>query len=127
MKLFLTKEIKKWFDSEKGICENDLKTAAQEIANGIFEANLGGNIYKKRISNNLSKGKSGGSRLIIAYKNGNNLFFMYAFNKNEASNINDKEKIALKARAKIYFGMTKKEIEKAIYAKVFYVLDGELS
>ncbi len=125
MKLLLTKETKKWFDSEKLICKNDLKTAAKEIADGIHEASLGGNIYKKRVSNSLSKGKSSGSRLIIAYKKGNNFFFMYAFNKNEKFNISNKEKAALKARAKIYFGMDENEINKAISGKVFYDLDGE--
>lgn len=125
MKILLTKKTKKWFDREKGLCENDLKSAAIEIAEGNYEANLGGNIYKKRVSNSLSKGKSGGSRLIIAYKNGNYVFFMYAFNKNEKSDISEREKDVLKARAKIYFGMSEKEIKHAVLAKVFYSLDGE--
>ncbi len=125
MKILLTKYTKIWFDSEKGLCENDLKTAAKEITEGNYEANLGGNIYKKRISNSLSKGKSGGSRLIVAYKNEHHLFFMYAFNKNEKTDISDKEKAALKARAKIYFGMNDKEIKRALLAKVFYSLDGD--
>lgn len=50
---------------------------------------------------------------------------MYAFNKNEKANLNDKERAALKARAKIYFGMSEKDIKKALSAKVFYRLEGE--
>lgn len=123
MNLLLSIETKKWFDSEKDISNDDLKTAAKEITEGIYEANLGGYLYKKRISNSSSKGKSAGSRLIIAYKKGSDLFFMYAFNKNERFSITDKDKMALKARAKIYFGMEKKEIEKAISAKIFYRLE----
>ncbi len=125
MNLFLSIEIKKWFDNENDISNDDLRMAAKEITEGIYEANLGGHLYKKRISNSSSKGKSAGSRLIIAYKKGSDLFFMYAFNKNERSTITDKERMALKARAKIYFGMGEKEIEKAISAKVFYRLEKE--
>lgn len=117
--------MKQWFDAEKDICENDLRDAAKEIADGLYEASLGGGVYKKRVSNNISRGKSSGSRLIVAYKKGRCLFFMYAFNKNEKSNISAQEKLALKARATIYFDMTEKELEKALLAKVFYKLEGE--
>ncbi|MBA2711308.1 MAG: type II toxin-antitoxin system RelE/ParE family toxin [Tatlockia sp.] len=79
MNLFLSIEIKKWFDKEKDISNDDLRTAAKEITEGTYEANLGGHLYKKRISNSSSKGKSAGSRLIIAYKIGIDLFLQKQF------------------------------------------------
>lgn len=78
--------MKKWFDGEKSLTKQDLKIAAKDIMAGVYEANLGGHVYKKRVSNSMSKGKSGGSRLIVAYKKGHTLFFMYAFNKNDTAN-----------------------------------------
>src|SRR6056297_263686 len=123
LKIILAKGVKKWFDKEPSLETNHLKNAAKELLEGKFDANLGGNLYKKRVATCSSKGKSSGSRVIVAYKKKNNIFFMYAFNKNERANINDKEKAALKARAKIYFNWTDKELEKALSANVFYQLD----
>ena len=45
---------------------------------GGYEANLGSNFYKKRISVG-HKGKSGGVRTILAFKVNDKAFFMYAF------------------------------------------------
>lgn len=111
--------VNKWLKNEKVVKTPDLLAAAKELINGKFDANLGGGLYKKRISNSSNKGKSGGSRLLIAYKKRGHIFFMYAFNKNDSENISAKEKLVLKERAKIYFSMTDKELEKAIKAKVF--------
>lgn len=123
--ILLTKPVKKWFDSKRDINETDLIKAAEEITQGVYEANLGGELYKKRIANSKTKGKSGGSRLMVAYKRGKVLFFMYAFDKNESDNISSKEKIVLKERAKIYFALSEVELQKAIEANIFYRLEGE--
>ena len=120
MKVLLAMHVNKWFKGEKSINKNDLLEAADQITKGLYEASLGGGIYKKRISNSKSKGKSGGSRLLIAYKKKGHIFFMYAFNKNELDNIGTKEKMILKERAKLYFEMAEKDLEKAIKAKAFF-------
>lgn len=120
LKVLLAMHVNKWFKGEKSINKNDLLEAADQITKGLYEASLGGGIYKKRISNSKSKGKSGGSRLLIAYKKKGHIFFMYAFNKNELDNIGTKEKMILKERAKLYFEMAEKDLEKAIKAKAFF-------
>jgi hypothetical protein len=89
-------------------------------AAGVCEASLGGGLYKKRIAAKKNKGKRGGSRLLIAYKKGHDLFFMYAFNKNEAGNVSEKEKMALKARAKLYFELSDSDLKKAAKAGIFF-------
>ena len=86
LRLILTKPVKKWLDKEKDIQEEDLIIASSEVIDGVFEASLGGNLYKKRISNNSNQGKSGGSRLIVGYKQGNNFYILFVFNKNESDN-----------------------------------------
>ena len=124
MRQLLTKAVNKWFSKEKDIDEGDLLKATQEIIDGLYEASLGGGLYKKRIANSSVQGQSGGSRVIIAYKGGNNVFFMYAFNKNDKGNISDKELKALKLRAKMYFGFNDEALDKAIENKVFYEIGG---
>ncbi|STX29192.1 Uncharacterized protein conserved in bacteria [Legionella beliardensis] len=81
--------------------------------NGLFDANLGSNIYKKRISLD-NKGKRGGARTIVAFKFNNKAFFIYSFAKNKKANINDKELKALKKLAKLYFSLSDLEIMNAL-------------
>ena len=120
MRIILAKTVNQWFLNEKDVSEEDLLQAADQIMEGVYDASLGRGIYKKRISSKSGKGKSGGSRLLVAYKKESDLFFMYAFNKNERDNIGTKEKEILKIRAKIYFEMAETDIAKAVNAKLFY-------
>ena len=46
MKELMTKQFSKWVSKQK-IPAGELATALKELQNGKFEANLGGNIYKK--------------------------------------------------------------------------------
>ncbi|MFZ2485630.1 MAG: type II toxin-antitoxin system RelE/ParE family toxin [Candidatus Rickettsiella isopodorum] len=47
---------------------------------------MGGSVYKKRISIG-NRGKSSGSRTLVAFKLNNKAFFIYEFAKNKRSNI----------------------------------------
>ena len=48
--------------------------AAKEVENGIFGADLGGGVIKKRIALD-NKGKSGGARTVIFFRSGTHVFF----------------------------------------------------
>ncbi|WDE97397.1 type II toxin-antitoxin system RelE/ParE family toxin [Lentisphaera profundi] len=125
MRLILTKPVKKWLDKEKDIQQEDLIIASNEVIKGVFEANLGGNLYKKRISNNSNQGKSGGSRLIVGYKQGNNFYVLFVFNKNESDNITTKEKQIFKGMAKQYLKWNNNELDIAITAKILFEVELE--
>ena len=84
-----------------------------EITDGNFEANLGGNLYKKRIRFE-GQGKSGGGRTIICYKKGDRAIFVHGFAKNEKSNLSKKELIAFKELSKILLRLSPEEIAIAI-------------
>jgi hypothetical protein len=112
MRIFKNKEFALWAKEQK-LADFTLKRAIHDIEEGLFEANLGGNVYKKRISLG-NRGKSGGARTIIAFKRHNNTFFIYGFAKNERTNITPREQHALKALAKIYFTYDEKQINRAI-------------
>jgi hypothetical protein len=83
---------------------------------GNFEANLGGNLYKKRIRFE-GQGKSGGGRTIICYKKGDRAIFVHGFAKNEKSNLSKKELIAFKELSKILLKLSPEEIVIAIENK----------
>ena len=98
---------------EYNVSDKILLDAITEMNNGLYDANLGGNVYKKRIPLD-NRGKSGGARTIIAFKYNNKAFFIYSFAKNKQDNISDKELKALKKLAKLYFGLSDSEIIEAL-------------
>ncbi|RJP39891.1 MAG: hypothetical protein C4548_10925 [Desulfobacteraceae bacterium] len=62
----MTTHFSKWAAKQK-IPKRELAIAFAELAAGNFEANLGGNLYKKRIHLE-DQGKGGGERTILCYK-----------------------------------------------------------
>jgi hypothetical protein len=116
MRILKNKPFSQWAKKLK-ISDVTLITAIHEMTHGLYEANLGGHVYKKRLPLG-HKGKSGGKRTIIAFKVGDKAIFAYGFSKGEKSNITKKEEENLKDLAKIYFGYDENQIKKAIKAGV---------
>ena len=98
MKIFKIKWFNQWVLKEK-ITDNELLQAIKEIEQGLIDANLGGNVYKKRVSYQ-GRGKRSGARTLIALKVKDKAFFVYGFSKNQQDNINERELKALKQLAK---------------------------
>jgi hypothetical protein len=114
MSIFKTMDFAEWARDE-GLTDEALHTAVQEMEQGLINANLGGNVYKKRVAIR-GRGKSGGLRTIVAFKKEDKAFFIYGFAKNKRDNIKDTELKALKLLAKELFGYTDQALEKAIEA-----------
>jgi hypothetical protein len=112
LRIFKTKDFNKWA-KKAGLGDKSLSSAVSEIESGLVDANLGGNLYKKRVAA-AGRGKSGSCRTLLAYKKGKTVFFVYGFEKNERDNINAKEEKALKDLAKLYFGLSTATIKKAV-------------
>lgn len=113
MRIFKTKAFDKW---AKGLLsDKNLLAGAEEIAAGNFDASLGQKVYKKRIAV-TGKGKSGGARTIVAYQEGNNLFFVDGFTKGEKANISLTEKIAFQKAASVYLALCMADLNKAVKA-----------
>lgn len=112
MEIYKITAFSEWAD-EYNVSDQLLFDTITEMNNGLFDANLGGHVYKKRIPLD-NKGKRGGARTIIAFKYNDKAFFIYSFAKNKKANISDKELKALKKLAKVYFSLTDKEITKAL-------------
>lgn len=83
---------------KESLADDDYIDACKEMAEGLYDADLGGNVYKKRIAAGAgSRGKSAGYRTIIGANIGDKYFFLYAFAKKAKANINAKEKLSLKS------------------------------
>lgn len=123
MDIYKINAFSEWADEHK-VSNDVLIKAITEMNNGLFDANLGGNVYKKRIPLD-NKGKRGGARTLIAFKYNDKAFFIYSFAKNKQANINAKELKALKNLAKLYFSLTDKEIAEALIAGNLIKVDEE--
>lgn len=90
LRVFISRTFIRWAKTE-GIADADLCRAAHEIEAGLIDARLGGFLLKKRIARR-DGGKSGGLRTIVAYRQGDRMFFIFGFAKNERDNIDGDEK-----------------------------------
>lgn len=90
-----------WFNhwaKKQDLTNQALCQAVQEMQQGLYEADLGSGLFKKRIAKQ-GQGKSGGFRTLIATNKGNRWFFVFGFEKTARSNIGQKEQAALKRLA----------------------------
>ncbi len=90
--------------------------AVREIEQGLVEADLGGNIYKKRIGIK-GRGKRGGVRTILAYSKQGRTFFLYGFEKADRANVTLKEKEQLKILGNYYLDCSDKDLEAMLSSK----------
>lgn len=108
----ITKKFGKWA-KKKELIPQDLTKSLNEVISGTFETYLGGHIYKKRVARS-GKGKSGGFRTIICFKQNDRAVYVHGFSKSSKGNISDKELHSLKELAAILLNMNNKELEAAI-------------
>ena len=110
--IYKTKEFSS-LTKKESLSDDALIVACREMNNGLYDADLGGNVYKKRIALG-NKGKSGGYRTIIGAAIGSKYFILYAFAKSDKANINAKEKLALKELAKEFLGFDQYELNELV-------------
>ena len=112
MRIFKHRVFHLWARDE-GLANQLIESAINEIGQGLFEANLGSGLYKKRVARK-GKGKRSGYRTLIAFKHNDKAVLMYGFAKNECENISDKEKEIYKRLAKYYLDITDMQLNVLI-------------
>lgn len=95
------------------VTDEALITATQEMIDGLIDADLGGNVVKKRVALD-GRGKRSGARTIVATKFGERWIYLFGFGKNELANIDSNELQALQALAKTYLNLNAAELRVAI-------------
>ena len=111
MSVYQTKEFAR-FARKARLTVGALLEAASQVADGDFDADLGGGVYKQRVARK-GEGKSGGFRTLLLFKAGGHAFFVDCFAKNERANIGPKEVRALKRLADTMLNFTTQQIRKA--------------
>lgn len=118
MRIFKSKWFNDWSNSES-LDDSVLKVAIEEIIAGLIDAELGGNVVKKRVRI-AGFGKRSGFRTLIAFKSGDKAFYIFGFAKNARDNVTAKELKAIKALAKKLLTMRSEEINAAVRAGSLY-------
>ena len=114
MQVFKIKAFANWASGE-GLSDNALASAVAEMEIGLIDANLGGQVVKKRVAL-PGRGKQGSTRTVVAFRQGNKAFFIHGFATNERANISKKELRALKMLAKELLSYTAVALAKATKA-----------
>lgn len=110
MAIYKTRWFNRWA-RKQGLDDLSLCAAVREMAAGLYEADLGSGLIKKRIARS-GQGKRGGFRTLVATNKGDRWFFLFGFPKNERSNIDKDEEEALKKLASYLLSLTPQALEK---------------
>ena len=78
--------------------------------NGQQKFSLGAGLYKLRLATKEGRGKSGGSRSILAFKNDSRIVWLHLFSKNEKGNVSISELKKLKQLSNILLEIPDNEI-----------------
>jgi len=107
-----------WTPHERANClENTLaiipRPNRQSGFNGLIDADLGGQVVKKRVGFS-GRGKRGGARTIVATKFAGRWFFLFGFGKNEKANIDKDELKLLQEVARDLLDFSEAQLQAAI-------------
>ena len=112
MRVFKTRHFQRWMRKTE-LTDVALCKAVEEMAGGLIDADLGGDVVKKRVGL-AGRGKRGGARTLVATNKGNRWFFVFGFEKNDRANISDEELESLQAIAADLLARTGKQLDEAV-------------
>ena len=110
-RVFKTRTFARW-SRKSTLTDSALRQAIKEMTASLIDADLGGDVYKKRVPL-PGRGKRGGARIVVATKQSGHWFLLYGFGKNEQANIDDRELAALQKLAAVLLSMAPEQVERA--------------
>ncbi len=115
-RVFKTKTFDRW--ARKLVSDALLLEAAREIERGLFEADLGAGVCKKRVAL-PGQGKSGSTRTLVAKRHKDAIFFLAGREKNApGSDFSDKEVDAAKIIANALASVNMKKLDELVTAEI---------
>ena len=114
MSVYQTRWFERWA-RKQGLTAPSLCAAVREMNDGLYDADLGGGLFKKRIAR-PGQGKSSGFRTLVATNRGSRWIFVFGFPKNERGNIDKDEEEALKKLAAHLLSLTAQALATARHA-----------
>jgi hypothetical protein len=111
-RVFETRHFSRWMRKTE-LTEATLCAAVAEMAAGLVDADLGGGVLKKRVAL-PGRGKSGGTRTLVATNKGSRWFFVFGFEKSERANIGSKELDAVQQLAVDLLRLSSSQLDEQV-------------
>lgn len=111
-RVFKTRHFARW-QRISALTDTALCQAVNEMVAGLVDAELGGDMLKKRVAL-PGRGKRGGARTLVATRKAGLWFFVFGFEKNEKANVSPAELEALQALAADLLGLTSPQLDLAV-------------
>lgn len=112
MRIFKTKWLGRYARRER-IADESLREAIRRAERGLVDADLGGGVIKQRVAR-AGQGRSGGHRMLIAYRVGERAVFLYGFAKSERENIEPDELLTLREIGAAWLAADARRIAQAL-------------
>lgn len=113
------------FARHEAISDASLVDAVARADRGLIDADLGGGVIKLRIAR-AGGGRSGGYRVLVAFRIRDLAVFLFGFAKSERQNIDNDELRALRLVAQTWLAADTGAIRRALDEKLLIeVRDGE--
>jgi hypothetical protein len=112
LRIFKTKWFARFARRER-LSDSRLAEIIQRAGQGLIDANLGGELIKQRVAR-PGQGRSGGHRVLIAYRAGHRAVFLFGFAKSGRANIDPGELLAAREIATGWLAADAMEIAEAI-------------
>jgi hypothetical protein len=93
--------------------DSSLREAIERAERGLVDADLGGGVIKQRVPR-TGRGRSGGYRLLVAYRSGDRAVFLYGFAKSERDNITNDELATLRDIGQAWLDAEVERLEHAM-------------
>ena len=94
MRTFKTKWLAR-FARREGITDERLREAIERAERGVIDADAGGGLIKQHVVRQ-GQGRSGGYRMIVAYRAKDRAIFLFGFAKSERENIGPDEQLSFR-------------------------------
>ena len=101
------------FARKHRITDHTLARAAAAVRAGNADADLGAGLYKQRVAR-PGGGKSGGFRVLLAYRHGELMFLLHGFAKNECDTLEPQQLADLKRLARKLGALTRAQLTVAV-------------
>jgi hypothetical protein len=106
----------KWlarFARREGIADKSLCEAIERAERGLIDADLGGGLIKQRVARQ-GQGRSGGYRMMIAYRTNDLAVFLFGFAKNDLENIDRDDLLTARKIATDWLAADDERLKRAI-------------
>src|SRR5437870_1012726 len=121
VRIFKTKVFAR-FARRMGISDATLRDAVARAERGLVDADLGGGVIKQPVAR-PGQGRSGGFRVLIAYRAKTRSVFLFGFAKSARGNVEDDELLTAREIAKAWLEADGKALTRALAEGVIQEVD----